>query len=98
MLYPSLYTSDTDPAKWIAIAQRTISEAKRIGPGKPVRPYIWPQYHDVMRGPLTGTYISYDYWMLQLTTIRDAGGSTASSFGEATRHNGIILRTGGVQR
>ena len=72
-LYPSLYTSDTDPAKWIAIAQRTISEAKRIGPGKPVRPFIWPQYHDVMRPPLAGTYISYDYWMLQLTTIRDAG-------------------------
>ena len=72
-LYPSLYTLYTDPAKWIAVAQRTISEAKRIGPGKPVRPFVWPQYHDVMRGPLTGTYISYDYWMLQLTTIRDAG-------------------------
>jgi hypothetical protein len=40
---------------------------------EPVRPFIWPQYHDVMRGPLAGTYISYDYWMLQLTTIRDAG-------------------------
>ena len=74
-LYPSLYTSDTDPAKWVAIAQRSISQAKRIGRGKPVRPFIWPQYHDVMRRPLAGTYIDYDYWMLQLTTIRDAGAS-----------------------
>jgi len=74
-LYPSLYTSYTDPSKWVAIAKRTISQAKRIGPGKPVRPFIWPQYHDVMRSPLAGTYIDYDYWMLQLTTIRDAGAS-----------------------
>jgi len=74
-LYPSLYTSYTDPAKWVSVAQRDISEAKRIGAGKPVRPFIWPQYHDVMRDPLAGTYIDYDYWMLQLTTIRNAGAS-----------------------
>src|SRR5439155_7650989 len=42
-LYPSLYTSYTDPAKWVSVAQRDISEAKRIGAGKPVRPFIWPQ-------------------------------------------------------
>ena len=74
-LYPSLYTVDTDPAKWVASAQRCIAEAKRIGAGKPVRPFVWPQYHDVMRHPLAGTYIDYDYWMLQLTTIRNAGAS-----------------------
>jgi len=74
-LYPSLYTTYTDPAKWVAFAQRYISEAKRIGAGKPVWPFIWPQYHDVMRRPLAGTYIDYDYWILQLTTIRDAGAS-----------------------
>jgi hypothetical protein len=74
-LYPSLYTFYTEPTTWVAFAQRYISEAKRIGPGKPVRPFIWPQYHDVMRRPLAGTYIDYDYWMLQLTTIRDAGAS-----------------------
>jgi hypothetical protein len=74
-LYPSLYTDTTDRAKWVALARRIISETKRIGAGKPVRPFIWPQYHDVMRGPLALTYIDYDYWMLQLTTIRDAGAS-----------------------
>jgi hypothetical protein len=74
-LYPSLYTVETDPAKWVASAQRDIAEAKRIGPGKPVRPFIWPQYHDVMRSPLAGTYIDYNYWMLQLRTIRDAEAS-----------------------
>jgi hypothetical protein len=74
-LYPSLYTVDTDPAKWVAQAQRRISETKRIAAGKPVRPFIWPQYHDVMRSPLAGTYIDYDYWMLQLKTVRDAGAS-----------------------
>jgi hypothetical protein len=74
-LYPSLYTHTTDRTKWVALARRYISEAKRIGAGKPVRPFIWPQYHDVMRGPLALTYIDYDYWMLQLTTIRNAGAS-----------------------
>ena len=74
-LYPSLYTFYTDPAKWVALAQRYIAEAKRIAPDKPVRPFVWPQYHDVMRSPLAGTYIDYDYWILQLTTIRDAGAS-----------------------
>jgi len=73
-LYPSLYTFYSDPAKWVALAQRYISEAKRIGPGKPVGPFIWPQCQDVIHGPLAGTYIDYDYWMLQLTTIRDAEG------------------------
>ena len=72
-LYPSLYTSTTDRSKWVAFARRIISEAKRISGDKPARPFIWPQYHDVMRGPLALTYIDYDYWMLQLTTIRDAG-------------------------
>ena len=74
-IYPSLYTSTTDRSKWVSDARRYISEAKRIGAGKPVRPFIWPQYHDVMRSPLAGTYIEYDYWMLQLTTIREAGAS-----------------------
>jgi hypothetical protein len=74
-IYPSIYTSTTDRAEWVAAARRYISEARRIGAGKPVRPFIWPQYHDVMRGPLALTYIDYDYWMLQLTTIRDAGAS-----------------------
>ena len=74
-LYPSLYTSTTDRAEWVSAARRYISEAKRIGAGKPVRAFIWPQYHDVMHGPLRLTYIDYDYWMLQLTTIRDAGAS-----------------------
>jgi len=74
-LYPSLYTVVTDPAKWVAAAQRCIAETKRLAAGKPVRPFVWPQYHDVMRSPLAGTYIDYDYWMLELTTVRDAGAS-----------------------
>ena len=56
-LYPSLYTWVTDRTLWVTYAQRFISEAKRIAAGKPVRPFIWPQYHDVMRSPLAGTYI-----------------------------------------
>ena len=74
-LYPSLYPTTTDRAEWVSYAQRFIAEAKRLAAGKPVRPFIWPQYHDVMRSSLAGTFIDYDYWMLQLTTIRDAGAS-----------------------
>ena len=80
-LYPSLYTDTTDRAKWVAVARRYISEAKRISADKPMRPFIWPQYHDVMRHPLALTYIDYDYWMLQLTTIRDAGVSGIGFWG-----------------
>ena len=72
-LYPSLYTATTDRTEWVKITNRILSEAKRIGAGKPIRPFIWPQYHDVMRSPLSGAYIDYDYWLLQLSTIRDAG-------------------------
>jgi hypothetical protein len=80
-LYPSVYTSVTDPTQWVTYAHRFISEAKKVAADKPIRPFIWPQYHDVMRSPLAGTYIHYDYWMLQLKTIKDAGVSGAIIWG-----------------
>jgi hypothetical protein len=81
--YPSLYTFYNDPAGWVVYAQANIAEAQRISGGKPVYPFIWPQYHS-SAGPLAYTYIDYAYWKQQLSTIRNAGA------------NGIIL-WGGYQ-
>jgi hypothetical protein len=82
-LYPSLYTFYADPAHWVVYAQANIAEAQRVGAGKRVLPFIWPVYHDGAAQPpeLRGTYIDYDYWTLQLTTIKAAACAGAVLWG-----------------
>src|SRR5262245_34742471 len=70
-LYPSLYTFYNDRAGWVKYAKANIAEAKRIGGGKPIYPYIWPRYHEA--GDMGHIYIDYDFWKLQLQTIKEAG-------------------------
>ncbi|MEK7068913.1 MAG: fibronectin type III domain-containing protein, partial [Patescibacteria group bacterium] len=38
--------------------------------GKPLIPYIWPQYHDMMRAPLGLTYVPIDTWRKQVNYTR----------------------------
>ncbi|WP_158002446.1 hypothetical protein [Methyloterricola oryzae] len=67
ILYPSLYTYYSDQKGWVEFARRQISEARRIGKGKPVYVFLWPQYHDsnfLMRCK----FVSPDYWRVQLET------------------------------
>ena len=70
-LYPSLYTFYNDRAEWVKYAQANIAEAKRIAGGKPIYPYIWPRYHE--GGNMGNIYIDYEFWKLQLQTIKEAG-------------------------
>lgn len=67
--FPSLYTFFNDPDRWVQYAIENIKESRRINPGKPVYPFIWPQFHD-SSFLLKGKYIPADFWRLQLDTIR----------------------------
>jgi hypothetical protein len=44
-----------------------------------------------MRGSLAGTYIDYDYWMLELTTIRDAEGDHPLPYLPVSAGNGLVF-------
>jgi hypothetical protein len=64
VLFPSIYTFYPDQAGWKKYAIAQISEARRIGPGKPVYAFLWPQYNDY------GAYLPPDYWRMELETAR----------------------------
>lgn len=65
-LFPTIYVKrDTDPERWVELAERYIAEARRLNPGAPVYPFLWPQYHDG-----SGRPIEPDFWRLQLETVR----------------------------
>lgn len=72
-LFPSLYTFYDDPEGWVAYAQANIAEAQRIADGRPIYPFLWPQYHTSAPGGLAGTFIAGDYWRLQLETVHASG-------------------------
>ena len=65
-IYPSIYTFYKSPNKWKKYAIANINEAKKYG--KPVIPFIWPQYHGSNK-LRKHKFIGYDYWRLQLETI-----------------------------
>ncbi|HJT19699.1 MAG TPA: hypothetical protein VJ746_04470 [Nitrospira sp.] len=70
MLFPSLYTFYADQEGWKTYAKAQIQEARRLGKGKPVFVFLWPQYHESNR-QLGGRYISSEFWTLQLQTARE---------------------------
>jgi len=70
-LYPSLYTFYNDRDGWVKYAKANIAEAKRIAGGKPIYVYLWPRYHD--GGNMGQIYIDYEFWKLQLQTVKEAG-------------------------
>lgn len=65
MLFPSAYTNNPSHEAWVAYATSQICEARRLS-RKPVYLFIWPEYHD--GSPLSGQYLSADFWRLQLET------------------------------
>jgi hypothetical protein len=69
-LYPSLYTFYADPQGWVKYARANIAEARRIGGGKPVYPFIWPQFHNSNKS-LGYQYIDGTFWSSQLRTLHD---------------------------
>ena len=70
--FPSLYVHGNEtPKKWQEKMQFLIQKAHQLAPGKPVYPYLWPQYHE--GGPRALEFVDADYMKLQLATARDAG-------------------------
>lgn len=69
ILFPSLYTFYGDRDSWVRYAVAQIREARRYGAGKPVYVFLWPQYHPADK-TLAGTYLSPEYWRLELETAR----------------------------
>jgi hypothetical protein len=68
--HPSLYTFYDDQAGWVRFAKAMIAECRRIAPGKPVIPVIWPQYHP-SNSSLRYQYVSPTYWRAQLEVLRE---------------------------
>jgi hypothetical protein len=68
-LFPSAYTFYTDQAGWQKYAIAQIAEARRIGPGRPVYLFLWPQYDDG-KGAQGGDYLPDAYWRMELETAR----------------------------
>lgn len=81
VIAPSLYTFYDDVDGWKRYAVANLSEARRLAQGKPVYPFIWPQYHNSNR-KLDGQYLSADYWLLQLQTLE-------------THADGVVIWAGG---
>ena len=66
VVFPSLYTITENRDQWVTFAKANIAEARKYG--KPVIPFVWPQYHDTMLGKGT-EYLPIKFWELQLNTI-----------------------------
>lgn len=68
ILCPSLYTLTPDPQWWGLFAVANIKEAQRIGPGKKIIPYLWPQYHTTLASHSL-KYIDGEFWHTQLMLV-----------------------------
>lgn len=64
---PSLYTFYNDPAGWKRYASENIKRAKEYG--KPVYPFLWPQYHE--GGNVRPKWKDVDsiFWRMQLDHV-----------------------------
>ena len=82
--FPSLYTIDPKQDRWRARARAQIAEARRLSPGKPVYPFIWPNYHEQGGKYPVGTEVEAGYWRMQLEYLRQHA-------------NGIVLWGGNRQ-
>src|SRR5690606_26877227 len=61
IIFPSLYTFYDQPEQWQRYAIGNVAEARQYG--KPVYPFIWPQFHD------SGAEIPSTFWRQQLETV-----------------------------
>jgi hypothetical protein len=63
---PSLYTFYEDREGWVRAAREVLTAARQYG--KPVYPFLWPEYHDSTK--LAGQPLPRDYWRMQLELCR----------------------------
>ena len=67
-IFPSLYTSTESREEWKILAEEYIKMSRKLANGKPVYPYIWPQYHPGYKYKALD-FISAEYWRFQLETV-----------------------------
>jgi hypothetical protein len=67
VLFPAIYTFYKDQDGWRKVAIAQIEEARRIGHGKSVYVFLWPQFDQAGKG---GDYLPRDYWRMELETAR----------------------------
>ena len=65
---PSLYTLTTDRALWREFAKAQLREARRLANGRPVVPFIWPRYHQGVKGH-SGEFLEPDFLLEQLQLV-----------------------------
>jgi hypothetical protein len=65
ILFPSLYAADSDIESWEKRAIATLQEARRLAKGKPVYPFLWPQYEGV-KNPIGLQYMPGSQWAREL--------------------------------
>ena len=68
ILYPSLYTADEDARSWERFAVANLKEARRLARGKPVYPFLWPQYAPGNK-TLELRYLSRAQWARELEIV-----------------------------
>lgn len=66
VLFPSLYAAYDDVENWARYAQSKIRAARAAG--KPVFPFIWPQYHD-SNASLGRSFLSAAHWQRVLDVV-----------------------------
>ena len=69
-LYPSLYVFYDDNDGWMRMADGVLAAGKAIG--KPMYPFLWPQYHDQGKKKRL-QLIDGDFWLQQLDKVKDSG-------------------------
>lgn len=87
VIFPSIYTYNSNEQEWVKFARENIKEARRYG--KPVYVFLWPQYSEQNK-VLAHQYLSSSFWKLQLETVRQYadgvviwGGWDSSKWGPA---------------
>lgn len=84
LCFPSLYTFygsvPAEVASWCTYARENIREARRSAPGKPIFPFIWPQFHE-SNAVLGGQLVPGEYFRMQLELIKDEGCAGAVIWG-----------------
>lgn len=72
VICPSLYAmpdSDTTSGNWVKYAIANIAEARRVGGGRPVVPFVWWRWHGT--NPTLGErYMDSTDWRVVLDTVR----------------------------
>lgn len=70
ILFPSLYAYREDTDQWARYARETISESRRIAPGKKVFAFIWPKFHpSAKRSNTEDPYVSPKFWRKKLEVL-----------------------------